>query len=306
LREDLPWLLASERADLSRCASGAAQEVLNALRARGALFFQDLKALTGLLPTQLEDALRELAAMGLVSSDTFAAVRSISAGASKARSALRRYGRTQVHRPNSPVGRWSLFPGPVEAPDHESIIDRWCRQLLSRYGVLFRDLLAREASAPPWRDLVGRLRRLELRGEVRGGRFIRGVVGEQFALESAVGRLRDLRDRGPSDEWALICAADPTNVAGVITPGPRIPATHKNALIVQNGRCVAAKVAGRIEFFTEIAQTSQMVMRKSLQMGRKVRVVHPVVPEPHAPFGPVHRPRQLDPTQLHSRRRMGF
>ncbi|MDX1947927.1 MAG: DEAD/DEAH box helicase [Pirellulaceae bacterium] len=271
-REDLPWLLPEERPDTAAAASSAAQEVLNALRCRGALFFQDLKGLTGLLPSQLEDALRELAALGLVSSDTFAAVRAIDAGANKTRTPYHRQLKTRVHRAASPIGRWSLFPGTIEPPDRAAQLDRWCRQLLLRYGVLFRDLLAREASAPPWWELVRVLRRLELRGEIRGGRFVAGVGGEQFALESAVSRLRDLRDAPSGSSWALLSAADPLNLTSVLASGPRIPAMHKNALVVHQGRCVAAKIAGRIETFAEIDPAQQMLIRKSLQVGRRIHL----------------------------------
>jgi ATP-dependent Lhr-like helicase len=259
------------------------------------------------LPTQLEEALRELAALGLVSSDTFAAVRAIDASGKRPPASYRRYLKAKVHRPASPIGRWSLFPGPTDVIDRQQQIDRWCRLLLNRYGVLFRDLLARESAAPAWWELARVLRRMELRGEVRGGRFIAGVGGEQFALESAVGRLRDLRDAAPTSDWSLISAADPLNLAGVITAGPRIPAMHKNALIVQRGRCVAAKVAGRIEFFAEVEAGEHLLMRKSLQVGRRIQVV-PVaesasaVPSPHA----FRRRTPADDTLLHSRRRFGL
>jgi ATP-dependent Lhr-like helicase len=314
LREDLPWLLPDERPDVSSFASSGASEVLNALRARGALFFQDLKALTGLLPSQLEEALRELAALGLVSSDTFAAVRAIEGTGKRLPAVYRRYLKTKVHRPSSPVGRWSLFPGAADPPDREAQLDCWCRQLLARYGVLFRDLLARESAAPPWWELVRVLRRLELRGQVRGGRFIAGVGGEQFALESAVSRLRDLREQesgiggqGPGKAWTLISAADPLNLSGIIDAGERIPATHKNSLVVQAGRCVAAKIAGRIEFLAEVDPSQQILIRKSLQVGRRVYPAPPpaALPEPHV-FRRAARPAPPDPTQLHSRRRMGY
>jgi ATP-dependent Lhr-like helicase len=171
---------------------------------------------------------------------------------------------------------------------------------------LFRDLLARESAAPPWWELVACLRRMELRGEVRGGRFIAGVGGEQFALETAVSRLRDLRDAAPSDNWSLVSAADPLNLAGVITPGARIPAVHKNALVIQRGRCVAAKIAGRIEFLADIDPGQQFLIRKSLQVGRKV---HPAavaaVHEPHAP-ALRGKPPRLDDTRLNSRHRLGW
>ncbi|HEY2411403.1 MAG TPA: DEAD/DEAH box helicase [Pirellulaceae bacterium] len=307
-RENLSWLLSDVRPDVSPFASGQSQQVLEALRSRGALFFQDLKALTGLLPSQLEEALRELAALGLVSSDTFAAVRAIDGHKSSATHAkLRRFAKIKVHRPSSPIGRWSLFPGACELVDPASRLEKWCKLLLARYGVLFRDLLTREPAAPPWWELARVLRRMELRGEVRGGRFIARVGGEQFAVESAVSRLRDIRDAEASKEWTLISAADPLNLSGVISEGPRIPAMHKNALVLQNGRCVAAKTAGRIEFLGDIEPADQMLIRKSLQVGRRLRpaAVAVTVPEPHFKHSNVKH-REPDHTQLNSRRRFGL
>lgn len=312
LREHLPWLLSDERADVSAFAGREAQEILNALRARGALFFQDLKAITGLLPTQLEDALRELAALGLVSSDTFAAVRAIdgssgSNGMNLTHAKLRRFAKMKVHRPASPVGRWSLFPGSCALVEPTTRVESWCKLLLARYGVLFRDLLAREPAAPAWWELARVLRRMELRGEVRGGRFIARVGGEQFAVESAVSRLRDLRDGEPAKDWALISAADPLNLSGVITEGPRVPSMHKNSLVLQNGRCVAAKIAGRIEFLAAVDPADQMLIRKSLQVGRKLRpaAVAAAVPGPHFIRSPKTR-NDPDQTQLNSWRRPGY
>jgi ATP-dependent Lhr-like helicase len=304
LRQDLPWLLPAERADVTAFAGGSAQEVLNNLRARGALFFQELKSLTGLLPSQLEEALRQLAALGLVSSDTFAAVRAIDGSKTNVTAArLRRFAKVKVHRAASPIGRWSLFPGPIGTADRQSQVENWCHLLLSRYGVLFRDLLARESAAPPWWELARVLRRMELRGEVRGGRFIARVGGEQFAVESAVTRLRDLRDGEASKDWTLVSAADPLNLSGIITEGPRVPAMHKNCLVIQNGRCVAAKIAGRIEFLAEIDPSQQLLIRKSLQVGRQLRpaALSPV-PEPHFST----RSGARDDTRLHSRRRFGY
>jgi ATP-dependent Lhr-like helicase len=281
LRADLPWLLPEERAELSSLASGAAQDVLSHLKSRGALFYQELRTLTGLLPSQLEEALRELAALGLVSSDTFAAVRAIDGSGASASSItaakLRRFAKIKVHRPTSPVGRWSLFPGSsvgatagLPGSAGPGRVEHWCKLLLARYGVLFRDLLTREPAAPSWWELARVLRRMELRGEVRGGRFIGGVGGEQFASELAVSRLRDLRDAGASEKWALVSAADPVNLSGVLGAGQRVPAMHKNYLVIQNGRCIAAKIAGRIEFLSTIDPAEQLLIRKSLQVGRKV------------------------------------
>ena len=301
LRDDLPWLLPAERPVVESFASSAAREVLSVLDVRGALFYREIASLTGLLPTQLEEALRELAALGLVSSDTFAAVRHITAGQKKT---LRRHGVRSMHSVASPVGRWSRFPGAIQPLDREAAAERWCRQLLARYGVVFRDLLTREPAAPPWYELVRLLRRMELRGEVRGGRFIAQVAGEQFALEAVVSQLRELRDQPPDQSWALVCAADPVNLCGILTSGNRIPATQKNYVILQAGRCVAAKVTGRIEFFAQVAPQVEAQMRRALQYGR--RIVSNKDPSLHR-FQPRTTQVKLpDDTQLNSRRRFGW
>jgi ATP-dependent Lhr-like helicase len=140
--------------------------------------------------------------------------------------------------------------------------------------VLFRDLLTRESTAPTWQELVPILRRLELRGELRGGRFVSNLAGEQFASESAVEQLRAVRDEPANDTWVLVSAADPLNLSGIIDSGVRIPATHRNALIVQGGRCVAAKVSGQIEFFTDVPTHVMAEMRRTLQTGRRDPASH--------------------------------
>ncbi len=301
LRDDLPWLLPAERQSLESFASSAAREVLNVLDLRGALFYREIANLTGLLPTQLEDALRELAALGLVSSDTFAAVRHITAGQKKT---LRRHGVRSMHASASPVGRWSRFPGAIDPPYREAAVERRCRQLLSRYGVIFRDLLTREPAAPPGYELVRFLRRMELRGEVRGGRFIAQVAGEQFALEAVVSQLRELRDQPPDSNWAIVCAADPVNLCGILTAGNRIPATHKNYVILQAGSLVAAKVTGRTEFFAKVEPEVEAAMRRALAHGR--RITSNKDPLLHR-FQPRTAPARLpDNTELNSRRRFGW
>jgi ATP-dependent Lhr-like helicase len=270
-RQDLGWLLPEDRPPGEPFAGANAKEVLNCLERRGALFFAELKSLSGLLGGHVEDALRQLAALGLVTSDTFAAIRSLTRGA---KPVGRRRPPTKLHGHSAPVGRWSRFPGIYDKLERDEIANRWANLLLNRYGVVFRDLLMRESAAPTWFEIVRVLRRMELRGEVRGGRFISGVAGEQFALESAVNDLRELRDKpGQADDWIVVNGADPVNLSGIVTAGPRIAATHKNAAIYHRGRCLAAKVAGRIDFFGEVEPEVQLRMRKALQVGRKPRVV---------------------------------
>jgi ATP-dependent Lhr-like helicase len=267
LREELPALLPPEREPPARAIRGGAEQVLEALTARGALFFGELKTATGLLPTHLEEALRELAALGLVTCDAFAAVRKIVEGNKHGRS-QRRNGRVPTGVA-APIGRWSLFPGAVAAPSREVYLDAWCRQLLARWGVLFRDLLARETSAPSWQDLVGTLRRLELRGEVRGGRFVSQVAGEQYALPSCVDKLRQARqeiETGGEMPWLVLSAADPLNLIGIVTPGARIPATHRNALILSGGRLIATRQAGQFTFLEPVDRAVEWEMRRAMTL----------------------------------------
>jgi ATP-dependent Lhr-like helicase len=278
LRSDLPWLVRGSSADQAPSdglpLSSYADQAIEALRAHGALFFQELSAVTGLLATHLEEALRELAALGLVTSDAFAAIRQL---VRPPRSFRRSRDRIRSARAVAPLtGRWARFAAHLGPPiSRETQVESWCRQLLLRYGVLFRDVLARESAAPPWRELAPVLRRMELRGQVRGGRFVSGVAGEQFADEAVVERLRAVREAADADnEWIVVSAADPLNLAGIVTPGPRIAATHKNALILQGGRCVAAKEASHIEFFAEFDTLTTAEMRRGLQTGRREVASH--------------------------------
>lgn len=292
-RDDRHWLLQPPAVDAQPMVTPRAAEVLHVLGMRGALFFAELLRLTGLLASELETALAELSAAGLASCDTFAAVRYLAGTAKKTSS------RNRQATSSGPIGRWTLFPGSLETPSADDVAIAWCKQLLRRYGVVFRDLLARESAAPPWGQLVRLFRRLELRGEVRGGRFIAGVAGEQFAEEAVVGRLRDLRDQ-PTTDWTIVSAVDPLNLSGVVTEGPRIAALHKNAIVIHRGRAVAAKVSGRIEFFGTVDPHLQVEMRRALQLGKR-----PIgEPKLH-----VHTPKRMmlpDPQQLDSRRRMGW
>ena len=124
------------------------------------------------------------------------------------------------------------------------MLERRARQLLQRYGVVFRDLLARESIAPPWRSLLGIYRRLEARGEIRGGRFVNGFVGEQFALPQAVDALREIRRKPANDETVLISAADPLNLLGIITPGSRLSPYSNQMIAYRDGTAVGVGLLG--------------------------------------------------------------
>ena len=230
-----------------------AQTTYDALTAHGALFFDDLLAATRLLPSQLEDALRELAALGLVTSDGFAAVRAtiVKHGATEWRTASRVRKRRHRRAAYAHSGRWSKFPPFVQPPTNEERAERWAWLLLNRYGVMFRDLLARESLAPSWRELASVYRRLEMRGEIRGGRFVAGVAGEQFALADAVERLRQMREEPAEENLHVISAADPLNLVGIVTRDARVPATRSNRVLFANGRPVAASESRTIRWLVE-------------------------------------------------------
>jgi ATP-dependent Lhr-like helicase len=148
-----------------------------------------------------------------------------------------------------PVGRWSLWrdPSPDDRLSSEAVLERRARQLLERYGIVFRDLLAREMNMPPWRSLLGVYRRLEARGEIRGGRFVNGFVGEQFALPNAVEAVRETRrNAAMQDSPVIVSAADPLNLVGIITPGARVSPYSNQAIAYQNGLAIDVGSLGEL------------------------------------------------------------
>ncbi len=199
-----------------------ARAAYEAFLRHGALFPAQLGSLLQLVPAQVDDVLGELAAAGLVTSDGYPALRALLGGkVRKARHTPRRRRSAPAH----PTGRWTLLRSALTpaAPAAERA-EHWCRLLLRRYGVMFRDLLAIESAAPPWWELVRAYRRLEARGEIRGGRFVAGVAGEQYALPEVIPLLRSAAEE-PDEKPLILPATDPLNVTGRITPGPRVPAS---------------------------------------------------------------------------------
>jgi len=226
--------------------SSYAAVVRDVLQQRGASFFHELAALAGLLPTQVEQALGELAGLGLVTSDSFAGLRALITPASKRKplSGARRRHRTAPHGIES-AGRWSLLGG---RPGGQS--ELIAKAYLRRYGIVFKRLLARETGAPAWRDLLMVYRRLEARGEIRGGRFVSGMSGEQFALPEAVAQLRSIRRLQGGGRLVSVGAADPLNLTGILTPGERIPGLTSNRILYRDGVPVLAKEAGQVKSLT--------------------------------------------------------
>lgn len=246
--------------------SPRARQVLEVLHRQGASFFDDILHKAKLFPSQAEEALGELISSGLVTSDSFTGLRALLVPA--------KYKTQGSRRPPAEIfsmsyaGRWSLLyngGGDHDAPpagtaEPETVA--WA--LLRRYGVLFRKLAEREQLAPPWRELVRLLRTMEARGQIRGGRFVEGVWGEQFALPEALAELRR-RKKEPADETLLaVSAADPLNLTGILTPGPRIPAYTGNRILYRNGTPVAFKEGKDIRFLTEPEENQQWALRNAL------------------------------------------
>jgi ATP-dependent Lhr-like helicase len=209
--------------------SPGAREVLEFLRSRGASFFVDIVRGTTKLKAEVETALWELVAAGLVTADGFDNLRALIDP--KRRSGQ---GSGKTNRPRHSAGRWSLLY-PLEGEDPARALETVCTVLLNRYGVVFRELLARESMLPSWRELLITFRRQEDRGEIRGGRFVGGFIGEQFALPIAVESLRAMKDLPLSGETITISAADPLNLAGIVVPGERVPAISGKRVSFRDG-----------------------------------------------------------------------
>jgi ATP-dependent Lhr-like helicase len=264
-REDLGWALPTERLQLDPGTPlrPGARKVLDALNARGALFFDDIAEVAGLLPGEVKDALSELAALGAVTSDGFSALRSLVMPRPATAQRRSRWGAPRAGALGR-GGRWTVFPGRVTGLKAEERLERWAWQLLRRYGVLFRDLLTRETAAPSWWELVPLFRRLEARGEVRGGRFVSGTAGEQYALPEAVEEMR--RPRDGEDRWLVVSASDPLNLRGVLDDRPRVPALRGNRLLYRNGQVEAILQAGETSFREGFPEALKPKAARALQL----------------------------------------
>ncbi len=241
-RDDLAWLLEAVRGPQAPPvpSAGAVAEIVEVLAERGASFAAELAERTGRLPTEIEDALWEAVARGLVTSDGFAAIRAVSAGQRRSTARDRQRGRLRrgAGAPGRAAGRWSLVDGPAptaipadaSGTDRDELAEAQAEQLLARWGVVFYDIVAHEGAALRWRDVQRALRRMEDRGLVRGGRFVSGFSGEQFASPAAVEGLKAIRRLEPSGRTITVSGADPLNVTGVILPGERIAARRSESV----------------------------------------------------------------------------
>ena len=232
LREEADWLPAASSGRVnaeSTPLSNSARDVLQFLSQRGASFFSEIVRGAKRLKSEVEAALWELVAAGAVTADSFDNLRAMLDPKRRAGA-----GRARAQRPRDAGGRWSLLLPNHDAPASQNL-EPLCRVLLNRYGVVFRELLTRESAAPSWREVVRALRRLEDRGEIRGGRFVSGVLSEQFALPIAVESLRAFRSRAAEGEEFSVAASDPLNLVGIIIPGEKVPANSGRSIAFRDG-----------------------------------------------------------------------
>jgi ATP-dependent Lhr-like helicase len=267
------WRSTAPPADPPR-PSARVQAVVDFMMANGASFFDELLQHCGLLRSQLEEALAELVVLGLVTSDSFDGLRAllVPSGERKPIAGGRRRRRT-VSSGMEESGRWSLVRQPVSAGERSreaGAVEHVARALLRRYGVVFWRMLERESSGlPPWRELLRVYRRLESSGEIRGGRFVAGFTGEQFALPEAIGLLREVRRRPATDEWTAVSGVDPLNLAGILTPGPRLAALAGNRLLYRDGVPAATLSGGEIRFVDALDPATEWFARKALVRGTR-------------------------------------
>jgi ATP-dependent Lhr-like helicase len=254
--------------------STTTQVVFSYLSSRGASFFTDIAENTKLLRSQVEESLGELVANGVVVSDSFSGLRALlTPGSKKTQAAARRKQRQPVYDMAS-AGRWSILQRanietePISTSSQKTFDSETTEEvgwvLLKRYGVVFKRLLEREGISIPWRVLLRVYHRLEARGEIRGGRFVAGISGEQFALPDAVGMLRAIRRQGPQESLISVSAADPLNVVGIITPGNRITAHTGNRILYQDGAPIAALESGETRFIVELSRAMEWKAKAAL------------------------------------------
>jgi ATP-dependent helicase Lhr and Lhr-like helicase len=259
-RRNVPlWSALTDQSDPAHLTSRA-QAVADFIREHGASFFDEIAEHVGMLPVEVEDALAELVALGMVNSDSFAGLRVLllpSGRRGKSTSYAARHKRRLALFGMADAGRWALVRRPAAGASArgDEAVEQIVRTLLRRWGVIFWKLLGREANwLPPWRDILMCCRRLEARGEIRGGRFVAGFSGEQYATPEAVGLLRDVRRKPHRQQYVSLSAADPLNLIGIITPGARLASLAGNRLLYRDGLPVATFAADEVQFLEDLPE----------------------------------------------------
>jgi ATP-dependent Lhr-like helicase len=269
-RRNVPvWSALTDQSDPAHLSSRA-QAVAEFIREHGASFFDEIAEHVGMLPVEVEEALAELVAMGMVNSDSFVGLRVLllpSGRRGKPTSHPMRHRRRLALFGMADAGRWALVRRPMAGTSDraEGAAEQIVRTLLRRWGVIFWKLLAREANwLPPWRDLLMCCRSLEARGEIRGGRFVAGFSGEQYATPEAVGLLREVRRKPLAQSYVSLSAADPLNLIGILTPGARLASLVGNRLLYRDGLPIATYVAGEVHFLESLLPKEQWGVRTAL------------------------------------------
>jgi ATP-dependent Lhr-like helicase len=285
-RENLPiWLMLSGTPEFAEFSPDTRQ-TFEVLSKSGALFFSEIVRQTGLLPSRVERALAELTAWGCVTADSFEGLRALLVPEEKRAP----FGTTERHRRNRTVtsvefaGRWSLLrmPQPKDLETQkpviagrEEAIEAFARMLLRRYGVVSRRILERESLSASWFELIRVYRRLEARGEIRGGYFVSGLSGEQYAMPEAIGLLRSIRKMAPKGELIAISGADPLNLAGILTSGPRVAAITAHRILLRDGVPVAALKAGQVFSLEHQSEEQDRVIERAIRVGSMQPALRP-------------------------------
>ena len=259
---------------------GRAQRVLDFLEASGASFFDEIADGALLLRAELEDALAELVVRGRANCDSYAGLRALLVPAAKREKAASRSRRRVALFGIEDAGRWNVVRTPRQADatlDAEAL-EHVARTLLRRYGVVCFQLLEREAAwLPPWRELVRVYRRLEARGEIRGGRFIAGVTGEQFALPDAIATMRAVRRQPPDDTLVCLSASDPANLLGTVLAGAKVPRVSGSRVLYRDGLAIGTSVAGQIELLVPLSPDESRAATRALALDPQVRFMEMAV-----------------------------
>ena len=268
------WSLLASAVAGDEALGGRAQRVFDFLEASGASFFDEIADGARLLRAELEDALAELVVRGRANCDSYAGLRALLVPAAKRATAASRSRRRVALFGIEDAGRWNVIRAPraADAKASAEAIEHVARTLLRRYGVVCFQLLEREAAwLPPWRELVRVWRRLEARGEIRGGRFIAGVTGEQFALPDAIATMRAVRRQPPDDTLVCLCASDPVNLLGTVLAGPKVPRVAGSRVLYRDGLAIGTCVAGQIELLVPLDVAQARAATRALALDPQLR-----------------------------------